>query len=100
MGFSDMIGTCSGTHIVNQGPSLSESEDAGRANAPSSKDRDDRTSSQPRVEMTVDARKDRAQFSINARECVRCEREWRHNQSIIRIVRLKTDGNEHAPLAH
>jgi hypothetical protein len=35
--------------------------------------------------------KDRAQFSVNARECIRCERERRHNQNIIRIVRLKSD---------
>ena len=37
------------------------------------------------------AQKDRAQFSINARECIRCERERWRSQSIIRIVRLKSD---------
>lgn len=37
------------------------------------------------------AQKISAQFSINARECIRCERERRHSQSIIRIVRLKSD---------
>ena len=37
------------------------------------------------------AQKGRVQFSVNARECIRCERERRHSQSIIRIVRLKSD---------
>jgi hypothetical protein len=33
--------------------------------------------------------KDRAQFSVNARECIRCERERRRGLNVIRIVRLK-----------
>jgi hypothetical protein len=35
---------------------------------------------------------DRAEILINAREVIRCEREQRSTQSIIRIVRLKPNG--------
>jgi hypothetical protein len=38
------------------------------------------------------AQKNSAQFLVNARECIRCERDQRHNHSIIRIVRLKPNG--------
>ena len=33
-----------------------------------------------------------AEFLLNSREIIRCERDQRHNHSIIRIVRLKPNG--------
>jgi hypothetical protein len=44
-----------------------------------------------RASIADHAQKNDAQFPISARECIRCERDKRHSQSIIRIVRLKSD---------